>query len=69
MAACIATWSFSHTAVLKAQQLLSTNATSLDAVEEAIARMSKLYVFISVGSAVILIRLITVQENGRGTVN
>jgi len=38
MAACIGTWSFSHSAVLKAQHLLSANASSLDAVEDAIAR-------------------------------
>ena len=39
MAACIGTWSFSHTAVVRAQQLLSANTTSLDTVEEAIARI------------------------------
>jgi len=39
MAACIATWNFSRSAVLRAQQLLSANANSLDAVEEAIARV------------------------------
>ena len=38
MAACIGTWSFSYSAVEKAQQLLTTNAMSLDVVEEAIAR-------------------------------
>ena len=39
--ACVGTWSFSQPAVLKAQQLLTASATSLDAVEEAIARMLK----------------------------
>jgi len=39
MEACIGTWTFSHSALLRAQQLLSDNIRSLDAVEEAIAGM------------------------------
>jgi len=68
MAACIATWSFSHKAVLKAQQLLSGNATSLDAVEEAIARMIKYFAIkfrlFNRGSD----SYIAVHEKGRGTI-
>ena len=69
MAACIATWSFSHPAVLKAQQLLSTNATSLDAVEEAIARtinMLELNFSRFNCNSDLFIR---VHEKGRGTVD